>query len=100
VPFFTGCSNRIFGTVNSVIADPVGAMNDIKADFAEILADRRKHPRDESTDFATLLMNAKIDDRSLEGGVPRHLCDTCVRVARHDQNRARLVVLAPGHPPQ
>ncbi len=76
VPFFIDCANRISGTVNSVNADPVGAMNDIKAYFAEILADRRKHPRDENTDFATLLMNARIDDRPLDDEEYLDICMT------------------------
>jgi cytochrome P450 len=76
VPFFIECANRISGSVNSVNADPLRAMNDIKAYFADVLADRRKHPRDETVDFATLLMNAKIDDRPLDDEEFLDICMT------------------------
>jgi cytochrome P450 len=76
VPFFIECSNRISGSVNTVNADPVGAMNDIKAYFAEHLADRRKHPRDEDTDFLTLLMKTDIDGRPLDDEEFLDICMT------------------------
>jgi cytochrome P450 len=76
VPFFIECANRISGSVNSVNADPLRAMNDIKAYFADVLADRRKSPRDETVDFATLLMNAKIDDRPLDDEEFLDICMT------------------------
>jgi cytochrome P450 len=76
VPFFIDCSNRIAGTVGSVGADPVGAMNDIKAYYAEAMADRRRHPRDETADFLTLLMGSKIDDRPLDDEEVLDICMT------------------------
>jgi cytochrome P450 len=76
VPFFIECSNRISGSVNTVNADPVGAMNDIKAYFAVHLADRRKNPRDASTDFLTLLMNTDIDGRPLDDEEFLDICMT------------------------
>jgi cytochrome P450 len=76
VPFFIECSNRISGTVNAVNADPVGAMNDIKAYFAVLLADRRKTRRDENTDFLTLLMNTDIDGRPLDDEEFLDICMT------------------------
>ncbi len=66
VPFFIECSNIIAGTVNTAGGDPVSAMNDIKAYFAQILADRRKKRQDPNTDFFTLLLDTQIDGRPLE----------------------------------
>jgi cytochrome P450 len=67
-PFFVSCARRISAGVSSIgeKSDPVGAMNDIKAYYARVLADRRKAPRDPSSDFVTLLMDARIDDRPLD----------------------------------
>ena len=76
VPFFVECANRIAGTVNSVGADPVGAMNDIKAYFAEGMTDRRRRPRDEREDFLQLLMGSKIDDRSFDDEEVLDICMT------------------------
>jgi cytochrome P450 len=76
VPFFIECANRISGSVNTVNADPVGAMNDIKAYFAVHLADRRKNPRDENTDFLTLLMNTEIDGRPVDDEEFLDICRT------------------------
>jgi cytochrome P450 len=75
-PFFISCSNRISDTVNAVAADPVGAMNDIKAYYAEALADRRKNPRDPDIDFVTFLMGARIDDRPLDDEEFLDICMT------------------------
>lgn len=65
VPFFISCSNRISETVTAADADPVGAMNDIKGWWAEALADRRKHPKEE-VDLLTLLMEAELDGRPFD----------------------------------
>jgi len=51
-------------------------MNDIKAYFAEALADRRRAPRDPSIDFVTHLMGAHIDDRPLEDEEFLDICMT------------------------
>lgn len=75
VPFFIECANRISETVNSVNADPVSAMNDIKAYYAEALAERRKQPGDPRTDFVTFLMGARIDERPLDD---EELLDICM----------------------
>ncbi len=78
VAFFIACARRISGAVSSVgeKSDPVGAMNDIKAYFAEALADRRRAPRDPSIDFVTHLMGAHIDDRPLEDEEFLDICMT------------------------
>lgn len=76
VPFFINCANRIAGTVNSIGADPVGAMNDIKAYFAEAMSDRRRHPRSENEDFLTLLMQSTLDDRPFDDEEILDICMT------------------------
>jgi cytochrome P450 len=76
VPFFIQCSNRISGNITHSNPDPVAAMNDIKAYFAEALADRRQHPRDASVDFVTHLMGAQIDDRPLDDEEFLDICMT------------------------
>jgi cytochrome P450 len=50
-------------------------MNDVKAYFAGLLADRRKMPRNPSTDFVTHLMNSTIDQRPLDD---EEFLDTCM----------------------
>lgn len=75
-PFFIDCANRISATVNTVNADPVGAMDDIKSYFAEALANRRSQPRDPSVDFVTFLMGATIDDRPLDDQEFLDICMT------------------------
>ena len=74
--FFISCANRISETVNAVDADPVGAMNDIKAYYADALADRRKHPRDPSIDFVTFLKDARVGDRPIEDEEFLDICMT------------------------
>lgn len=76
VPFFVQCANTIAGTVNSVGADPVDAMNRIKAYFADLMADRRRHRRDPGEDFLTLLMQSRIDDRLFDDEEILDICMT------------------------
>lgn len=76
VPFFIECAHRISGTVNSVNADPVGAMNDIKDYFAPLIDERRKHPRDPADDFLQLLMNTEIDGRPIDDEEIKDICMT------------------------
>ena len=92
VPFFIECSNRISGSVNVVDADPVGAMNDIKAYFAVHLAERRKNPRDENTDFLTLLMNTDIDGRPLDD---EEFLDICMTLTFGSLDTTKSVLAAP-----
>jgi cytochrome P450 len=77
-PFFISCAHRISGAVSAIgeKSDPVGAMNDIKAYFADVLADRRKEPRDPSVDFVTYLTGARIDDRPLDDEEFLDICMT------------------------
>jgi cytochrome P450 len=77
-PFFISCAHQISGAVSAIgeKADPVGAMNDIKAYFADVLAERRKEPRDPSVDFVTYLTAARIDDRPLDDEEFLDICMT------------------------
>ena len=76
VPFFIKCANIIAGTVNTEGGDPLGAMNDIKTYFAEVLADRRKSRRDPSSDFFALLLDTQIDGRPLDDEEFLDICMT------------------------
>lgn len=78
VPLLINCANRISGTVSAVGLDPVGAMNDIKAYFADLVKDREKRPLDPSEDFLTYLMGVTIDDRPIDS---EELLDTCMTLA-------------------
>ena len=78
VPFFIASARRISGAIGArgEKSDPLRAMNDIKAYFADALADRRRQPKDSSIDFVTYLMGARIDDRPLEDEEFLDICMT------------------------
>jgi cytochrome P450 len=78
VPFLINCANRISGSVTAVGLDPVGAMNDIKAYFADLVRDREKKRLDPAEDFLTHLMGVTIDDRPIES---EELLDICMTLA-------------------
>ncbi len=76
--FLISCAHRIAAGVNA-IGDkdgPVGAMNDIKAYYTEVLADRRKAPRDEHTDFVTYLARAGCGPRPFTDDEILDICMT------------------------
>lgn len=77
-PFFIDCANRISGSVSSIggRGGAVGAMHDVKVYFAELLADRRKQPRDPTVDFVTHLMDATIDGRPIDDEEFLDICMT------------------------
>jgi len=79
----------------------------IQGYFAEVLADRRKHPRDPATDFVTYLLGASVFDRPLSEEEILDICFVLVlagldttrgqsgylfhHLATHDQDRRRIV---------
>ena len=79
----------------------------IQGYFAEVLADRRKHPRDPGTDFVTYLLGASVFDRPLSEQEILDICFVLVlagldttrgqsgylfhHLATHDQDRRRII---------
>jgi cytochrome P450 len=77
-PFFVSCANRISGGVSSPgdRSGPIGAMADIKEFYADVLAERRRSPRDPHTDLLTSLLHGRLDDRPLDDEELLDLCMT------------------------
>ena len=79
-PFFIGCANRIRGQVGLPTGadSAVAAMEDIKAYFADVLDDRRRHPKDPEQDFLTFMLNAEVAGRPFDS---EELLDTLMTLA-------------------
>ncbi len=77
-PFFVECAHKISGGVSSPgdRSGPVAAMDDIKRFYADVMADRRRSPRDPDTDLVTSLLQGTIDDRVLDDEEILDICMT------------------------
>jgi cytochrome P450 len=95
---------HFYGEDKAPIADITGT---IQGYFTEVLADRRKHPRDPSVDFVSYLLNATVFDRPLSEQELLDICFVLVlagldttrgqsgylwhHLATHDEDRRRIV---------
>jgi cytochrome P450 len=95
---------HFYGEDKAPIADIAGT---IQGYFTEVLADRRKNPRDPSVDFVSYLLNATVFDRPLSEQELLDICFVLVlagldttrgqsgylwhHLATHDEDRRRLV---------
>jgi len=79
-PFFAECANVLRNAVSRKNEQhlAVGTMTQLKQYFADVIADRRKHPMDPSADFTAQLMGAEIDGRRFDD---EELLDTMMTLA-------------------
>jgi cytochrome P450 len=93
-----------YGTDKQPIIDAAAS---IKNYFADVVADRRQHPREPNTDFVTYLLQSTVDDRPLSDEEVLDICFVLVlagldttksqmgylmyQLATHPEDRRRLV---------
>ena len=102
--FFVSIVHRMSGATGGdayAVDQMNNAWGELAAYWADMLADRRRHPLDPTVDFVTMMSQSKLNDDPMpDRGHPRHHGHADARQPRHAEEPARLADVAPGHPPR